>query len=125
MPSPAARRQRGIAPTIAEKTDQRRHPLRRGGHGGRPSGSDRETYRRRNTIERCFHPLKGFRGMATRYEKTATSGEAAVSLASLLLSARSVCGRTPGEQATGAGESWLLPPDPGPTKGRAQSRSHV
>ena len=83
-------RQRGIAHTIPEKTDQRRHRLRRGGHGGRPPGFDREAYRRRNTIERCFNRLKGFRGIATRYEKTATSYEAAVTLASLLLLARSV-----------------------------------
>ncbi|MEU1854428.1 IS5 family transposase [Streptomyces sp. NPDC019990] len=83
-------RKRGIAHTIPEKTDQRRHRLRRGGHGGRPPGFDRETYRRRNTIERCFNRLKGFRGVATRYEKTATSYEAAVTLASILLWARSV-----------------------------------
>jgi transposase len=73
-----------------EKADQRRHRLRRGSHGGRPPGIDRETYRRRNLVERCFNRLKGFRGIATRYEKTATSYEAAVSLASLLLWARSV-----------------------------------
>ncbi|MEU4896135.1 IS5 family transposase [Streptomyces sp. NPDC044780] len=83
-------RRRGIAHTIPEKTDQRRHRLRRGGHGGRPPGFDRETYRRRNMIERCFNRLKGFRGIATRYEKTATSYEAAVTLASFLLWARSV-----------------------------------
>ncbi|WAP59133.1 IS5 family transposase [Streptomyces sp. S465] len=83
-------RRRGIAHTIPEKTDQRRHRLRRGGHGGRPPGFDRETYRRRNMIERCFNRLKGFRGIATRYDKTATSYEAAVTLASLLLWARSV-----------------------------------
>lgn len=83
-------RKRGIAHTIPEKTDQRRHRLRRGGHGGRPPAFDRETYRRRNTIERCFNRLKGFRGIATRYEKTVTSYEAAVTLASFLLWARSV-----------------------------------
>lgn len=33
--------------------------------------------------------LKGFHGIATRYEKTATSYEAAVTLASFLLWARS------------------------------------
>ncbi|MBJ6630500.1 transposase [Streptomyces sp. I5] len=78
-------RQRGMAHTIPEKTDQRRHRLRRGGHGGRPPGFDRETYRRCNTIELCFNRLKGFRGIATGYEKTATSYEAAVSLASFPL----------------------------------------
>ncbi|WP_244793199.1 IS5 family transposase [Streptomyces sp. BJ20] len=83
-------RRRGIAHTIPEKADQRRHRLRRGSRGGRPPGFDRETYRRRNLVERCFNRLKGFRGIATRYDKTATSYEAAVSLASLLLWARSI-----------------------------------
>ncbi|MEW2404449.1 IS5 family transposase [Streptomyces sp. NPDC046862] len=83
-------RKRGIAHTIPEKADQRRHRLRCGCRGGRPPGFDRETYRRRNMVERCFNRLKGFRGIATRYEKTATSYEAAVSLASFLLWARSV-----------------------------------
>ncbi|MEU6682865.1 IS5 family transposase [Streptomyces sp. NPDC046832] len=83
-------RKRGIAHTIPEKTDQRRHRLRHGCHGGRPAGFDRETYRRRNTIERCFNRLKGFRGIATGYETTATSCEAAATLASFLLWARSV-----------------------------------
>ncbi|MFJ5534216.1 hypothetical protein [Streptomyces sp. NPDC093261] len=41
-------------------------------------------------IERCFNQLKGFRGIATRHEKTATSYQAAVTLASFLLWARSV-----------------------------------
>ncbi|QDN54554.1 transposase [Streptomyces sp. S1D4-14] len=36
-------------------------------------------------VERCFHQLKGFRGLATRYDKTATYYEAAVTLASFLL----------------------------------------
>jgi hypothetical protein len=70
--------------TIPKKTDERRHRLRRGGHGGRPPGFDQETYRRRSMIERCFNRLKGFRGIATTYAKTATSHEAAVTLASFL-----------------------------------------
>ncbi|MER7878444.1 IS5 family transposase [Streptomyces solisilvae] len=83
-------RRRGITHTIPEKTDQQRHRLGRGRHGGRPPEFDRETYRRRNTIERCFNRLKGFRGLATRYDKTAVSYEAAVTLAAFLLWARSV-----------------------------------
>jgi hypothetical protein len=57
--------------------------------------SEREIYRQRNVIERCFNRLKGFRGIAIRYEKTATSCEAAVTLASFPLWARSVRRRTP------------------------------
>ncbi|MGN2364008.1 IS5 family transposase [Streptomyces luridiscabiei] len=78
-------RRRGIIATIPEKDDQKKHHRNRGSHGGRPPGFDRKTYRRRNTVERCFNHLKGFRGIATRYDETATSYEAAVSLASFLL----------------------------------------
>ncbi|MFE1291107.1 IS5 family transposase [Streptomyces sp. NPDC058751] len=83
-------RKRGIACTIPEKNDQKRHRRNRGRRGGRPPAFDRQAYRRRNVVERCFNRLKGFRGIATRYDKTATSYEVAVSLASFLLWARSV-----------------------------------
>jgi transposase len=46
--------------------------LRRGSRGGRPPAFDRETYKQRNTVERCINRLKQWRGIATRYEKTAT-----------------------------------------------------
>lgn len=39
---------------------------------------------------RCLNRLEGFRAVVTRYEMTATSYEAAVTLASFLLWARSV-----------------------------------
>ncbi|OPG04751.1 IS5 family transposase [Streptomyces sp. GKU 895] len=83
-------RRRGIGHTIPEKTDQQRHRHNRGRRGGRPPAFDRQVYRQRNVVERCFNRLKGFRGIATRYEKTAASYEAAVTLASFLLWARSV-----------------------------------
>nr|WP_258876806.1 MULTISPECIES: IS5 family transposase [unclassified Streptomyces] len=83
-------RKRSIACTIPEKADQQRHRHNRARRGGRPPAFDRQIYRRRNVVERCFNRLKGFRGIATRYDKTATSYEAAVSLASFLLWARSV-----------------------------------
>ncbi|MBG7702322.1 transposase [Streptomyces sp. MC1] len=50
-----------------------------------PPSFDRETYRLRDNVERCFNRLKHFRGVATRYDKTVTSYEAAISLASFLL----------------------------------------
>ncbi|MEU5755862.1 IS5 family transposase [Streptomyces sp. NPDC047829] len=86
----ACLRKRGITCIILEKSDQRRHRHNRGRLGGRPSAFDRQIHRRRNVVERCFNRLKSFRGIATRYDKTATSYEAAVSLASFLLWARSV-----------------------------------
>ncbi|MFJ2023457.1 hypothetical protein ACIODW_06525 [Streptomyces sp. NPDC087897] len=45
---------------------------------------------RRNTAGRCFNRLKAIRGIATGCDKTAPSYEAAVSLPSLLFSARSL-----------------------------------
>ncbi|MGW1734739.1 hypothetical protein [Streptomyces sp. NPDC001999] len=38
--------------------------------GRRPSTED--AYEQRNTVERCIDRLKQWRGIATRYEKTAT-----------------------------------------------------
>lgn len=33
---------------------------------------DRETYKQRNTVERCINRPDQWRGIATRYEETAT-----------------------------------------------------
>ncbi|MFJ6987484.1 MULTISPECIES: IS5 family transposase [unclassified Streptomyces] len=78
-------RRRGIAHTIPERADQVRNRARRGSHGGRPPAFDREIYKHRNVVERCFNRLKQWRGIATRYDKTAESYHAAVALASLLM----------------------------------------
>lgn len=78
-------RHRGIGHTIPERADQITGRARRGSRGGRPPPFDREIYKRRNVIERCFNRLKQFRALATRYDKTATSYTAVVTLASLLL----------------------------------------
>ncbi|WP_420895496.1 IS5 family transposase [Streptomyces anulatus] len=78
-------RRRGIAHTIPERADQVRNRARRGSRGGRPPTFDREAYKHRNVVERCFNRLKQWRGIATRYDKTAQSYEAAVTLASLLM----------------------------------------
>ncbi|MFJ6988667.1 IS5 family transposase [Streptomyces sp. NPDC091389] len=78
-------RRRGIPHTIPERTDQVRNRARRGSRGGRPPAFDRELYKHRNVVERCFNRLKQWRGIATRYDKTAESYHAAVALASLLM----------------------------------------
>ncbi|MFE5909085.1 transposase [Streptomyces wedmorensis] len=49
-----------------------------------PPAFDREIYKHRNVVERCFDRLKQWRDIATRYDTTAQSHEAAVTLASLL-----------------------------------------
>ncbi|WP_331725992.1 transposase [Streptomyces sp. NBC_01012] len=81
-------RRRGIGHTIPERSDQVRNRLRRGSRGGRagrPPAFDKQRYRQRNVVERCFNRLKQWRGIASRYDKTAESYQAAVTLASLLL----------------------------------------
>ena len=78
-------RARGIACTIPERTDQIRNRLRRGSRGGRPPAFDKQIHKRRNVVERCFNHLKQWRGIATRYDKTIESYQAAVTLASLLM----------------------------------------
>ncbi|WP_420857080.1 IS5 family transposase [Streptomyces chilikensis] len=78
-------RRRGIPHTIPERVDQALGRLNRGTRGGRPPGFDRSVYRRRNVVERCFNRLKQWRGLATRYDKTRESYQAAVTIASILL----------------------------------------
>ncbi|MFJ5788289.1 transposase, partial [Streptomyces hydrogenans] len=78
-------RRRGIAHTIPERADQILGRLNRGTRGGRPPRFDRGVYRRRNVVERCFNRLKQWRGLATRYDKTRESYQAAVTIASILL----------------------------------------
>ncbi|GFE27567.1 IS5 family transposase [Streptomyces nigrescens] len=60
---------RGIRTVIPVPADQRGHRLRRGSRDGRPQAFDHETYKQRNTVERCINRLKQWRGIATRYDK--------------------------------------------------------
>ena len=76
-------RRRGITATIPEKTDQIRHRTKRGSRGGRPPGFDTERYKQRNTAERCINKLKGFRAVATRYDKRDFMYQATIDVASI------------------------------------------
>lgn len=62
-------RRRGIAATIPEPADQIAHRQRRGRRGGRPPAFDRQTYKRRNVVERAINKLRQHRAVATRYDK--------------------------------------------------------
>ncbi|SCG70425.1 Transposase [Micromonospora halophytica] len=77
-------RRRGIGHTIPERADQQANRRRRGSRGGRPPAFDKRLYKRRNVVERCFNRLKQCRSLATRYDKTATSYRATVTIAALL-----------------------------------------
>ncbi|MFK0024701.1 transposase [Streptomyces sp. NPDC090798] len=78
-------RRRGIKAVIPIPADQRAHRERRGSQGGRPPAFDHEAYKQRNTVERCINRLKQWRGIATRYEKTATVYLAGLHLAGIFL----------------------------------------
>jgi transposase len=78
-------RRRGIRAVIPERRDQQANRARRGSAGGRPPAFDKTAYRRRNIVERCFNRFKQYRAIATRYDKTATSYQAMIDLATLLM----------------------------------------
>lgn len=58
-------------------------------------GFDKQRYGRRNAIERCFAKLKQWRGLATRYDKTATNYRGGLLLATLLMWTQPQQGDTP------------------------------
>jgi transposase len=76
-------RKRGIKAVIPVKEDQKNHRRNRGSQGGRPPPVDREQYKERNTVERCFGKLKQFRAVATRYDKRQFMYQGTVDLASI------------------------------------------
>jgi transposase len=61
-------RQRRIAHTIPERSDQQQARTRRGARGGRPPRIDPVRYRQRNVVERAIARLKQHRAIATRYD---------------------------------------------------------
>jgi len=73
------------ADRIRENLEERRIvpviPLRKNRKAWR--GVDRDFYRLRNLVERCFSKLKQWRRIATRYDKTASSFLGFIDLASI------------------------------------------
>ena len=80
-----ALRRRGIRVVIPEKSDQISYRKAKGRAGGRPPHFDAELYRDRNVVERAFNRLKGWRGIATRYDKHARNYRAGVVIACIAL----------------------------------------
>jgi transposase len=80
-----ALRRRGIGHTIPEKRDQKARRQGLGSAGGRPPKFDRDRYKQRNVVERCFNRLKQFRALATRYAKRAAYYRATLLLVSAVL----------------------------------------
>lgn len=83
--SSRALRRRGVRAVIPERDDQKSNRLRRGKAGGRPPAFDRDLYKARNVVERCFGRLKQFRAIAPRFDELAARYKAGVHLAALIL----------------------------------------
>ncbi|WP_406290564.1 IS5 family transposase [Embleya sp. NBC_00896] len=83
-------RRRRIKAVIPEKVDQAANRKKKGSRGGRPIGHDATLYKDRNTVERCIHKIKAWRGLATRYDKTPDSYLAGLHLRGAILWLRSL-----------------------------------
>jgi transposase len=62
-------RKSGIKATIPEPVNQSKGRRAKGSKGGRPPKLDEEIYKNRNTVERAINKLRGYRAVATRYDK--------------------------------------------------------
>lgn len=80
-----ALRRKHIKAVIPQRSDQIEHRARRGSRGGRPPAFDRDAYRGRNVVERAFGRIKGWRGIATRYDKHARNYRAGIIVAAIVL----------------------------------------
>jgi transposase len=91
----AAMRERGIAFTSPEKSDQIARRRAKGSRGGRPPRFDAEIYAERNVVERCFNRLKQFRALATRYTKRVAYYRSEIIIAAIMLWLRTDLQDTP------------------------------
>lgn len=73
-----------IKMVIPQKTNEIAARQKKGSQGGRPPGLDVEAYKGRNVVERSFNSVKQWRGLATRYDKLATTYRSATVLHAIL-----------------------------------------
>lgn len=78
-------RSKRVTTVIPQPSDQIAHRKRRGCVGGRPPAFDATTYKGRNVVERSFNDHKQWRGLATRYDKLATTYRGGVALRAIVI----------------------------------------
>lgn len=78
-------RRRGIRHVIPHRRDQIAHRTSKGSRGGRPPSFDKQAYKQRNVVERCFNRLKQWRDLATRYAKRAHLYQASLTIAATMI----------------------------------------
>jgi putative transposase len=78
-------RRKRVKTVIPQPADQIAHRQRRGSEGGRPPDFNATTYKGRNVIERSFNDHKQWRGLATRYDKLATTYRGGVVLRAIAI----------------------------------------
>lgn len=78
-------RSRGIATTIPERDDQIAHRRKKPGRPIDFGDDQKERYKGRNVVERCFNRLKQWRGIAMRSDKLARNYRAAIYLSATLI----------------------------------------
>lgn len=88
-------RSRAIKATIPEPSNQIAGRLARARAGGRPPKFDAEIYKDRNTIERAINRLRGYRAVATRYDKREFVYRGTIDVASIGIWLRDPTGNDP------------------------------
>jgi transposase len=88
-------RRRRIKATIPEPSNQIAGRLARGTAGGRPPRFDAQKYKDRNTIERAINRLRGYRAVATRYDKREFVYRGTIDVASIGIWLRNPTGHDP------------------------------
>ena len=96
-------RRHGIATTIPERDDQIAHRRKKPGRPIDFGEAQRERYKGRNVVERCFNKLKQWRGLAMRSDKYARNYHAGICLAATLDWLRTGFSNTPYDRARNRG----------------------
>lgn len=91
--------------------------MRRGRARGRPPAFDRDLYKARNIVERCFNRLKQFRAIATRFDKLAARYQAGLHLAALVLWLREPSQDHLSDRPRSSGLPWHADSGAGPSSG--------